>query len=623
MMGASHDSAILEDTIAMSAPQSESKNLSQTVAEFKVAQAANHQQRGELSDAEQLLDEVLRDFPQYADAVHLLGILAQQTGDSDKALQLINQSITLAPDNPVFHQNLGNLQLQRGDMPSAALSYQRALELDDRNVQCWIQLADLFDRTSDYVHAEQCYVNALKLDMSNEENWIKLARCLRHQDRLDEALSIYLDRLKQNPTHVRLLIEAGTTFMKRGNLTQSVKALQEAVRLDPSAAEAHYQLGSAYAEQGDFEAAKQAYGTALRLDPSSTQPYPNLVAITRFKGGEPLIAELEGKLAGDMPADINLHFALGKIYDDIGSYDISFEHYVRGNTLCRRRISYSTESQRRFCREVIARYDRQTIARLAAAGVDSHVPLFIVGMPRSGTSLVEQILASHPQVHGGGELTLLQRQLMPAVGATSLRNLVHMDVGRVMELPAAQRHDIAVRTLAAMQRLSPDAARITDKMPQNFLMLGLLHGFFPAAKIVHCRRSPLDNCVSCFTVLFGEGQEFAYDLAELGEYYGMYAALMQHWEEALPAGSLLTIDYEDVVGDIRGAAKRLLDHCSLPWDEACVSFHENKRPVQTASVYQVRQPLYKSSVGRWRRFAKHIDPLYNALEKNGLKIERS
>jgi tetratricopeptide (TPR) repeat protein len=433
---------------------------------------------------------------------------------------------------------------------------------------------------------------------------------------------VYLDRLKQSPTNVRLLIDTGVALTKRGNLNQSAKVLKEALRLDPASAEAQYNLGVVYAEQGDFEGAKQAYEGALRLDPAATQPYPNLVAITHFKGGEPLLGEMEGRLKGGAATDINLRFALGKAYDDIGDYDASFNHYLEGNTLARRQISYSTESQWEFCRSVMQHFDRDTVAQLAQAGLDSKVPLFIVGMPRSGTSLVEQILASHPQVYGAGELTLLQRELMSALGASSLKDLVHMDTGRFTSMPPAQRQAVATKTLSAMRRLAPDATRITDKMPQNFLLLGLLHAFFPAAKIVHCRRDPLDTCVSCFTVLFGEGQEFAYELSELGDYYGMYAALMKHWREVLPTGSLLTVDYEDVVTDIRKAAERLLKHCDLHWDEACVAFHENKRPVQTASVYQVRQPLYRSSVGRWRRFEKHLGPLCETLQKAGVELKK-
>jgi tetratricopeptide (TPR) repeat protein len=597
----------------MSTPQAESKTLAETVAEFKIVQAAKHQEKGEYVEAKELLDEVLSTFPRHADALHLRGILAQQTGNSSEALELLSQSIAVAPANPIFHQNLGNLQAQLGDLLSAAQSYQRSLELDPRNIQCWIQLGGLFDQKAEYVYAEQCYVNALKLDMNDDENWMRLARCLRHQDRLDEAISVYLDRLKQNPNNVRLLIDTGTALTKRGDLNQSAKALLEAVRLDPSSAEAQYNLGVVYAEEGDFERAKQAYQEALRLDPTSTQPYPNIAAITRFKGDEPLIGEMEGRLKGDA-ADINLHFALGKAHDDAGDYDASFENYLKGNALARRHVPYSTQAQQGFCRGVIGHFDRDTVSRLAQDGSDSKVPLFIVGMPRSGTSLVEQILASHPQVYGAGELTLLQRELMSALGASSLKNLVQQDLSRFTAMPAEQRQAVAAKTLSAMRRLAPDAARITDKMPQHFLLLGLLHAFFPAAKIVHCRRDPLDTCVSCFTVLFGDGQEFAYDLTELGEYYGMYAKLMKHWEQVLPAGSLLTVDYEEVVTDIRKNAERLLDHCGLPWDEACVSFHENKRPVQTASVYQVRQPLYQSSVGRWRRFERHLKPLREALE---------
>jgi tetratricopeptide (TPR) repeat protein len=607
-------------------PQTAPESLADAVARHKVARAVNFQQNGRHQEAESLFNEVLSQYPQHADALHYLGVLAHQSGRDALALELIGKSLALSPDNAVFHENAANVHLQREDLQQAVTCYQRALELNPQNLHCWVRLGGVLGKLELHKQAEHCYANALNLNRDDDEIWASLAHCLRRQDRLDEAVSIYLERLKHNSSNTRLLTEAGSALLQRGDVVQSMSAFKEAVRLDPNLAEAHYGLGATCAEEGDFSAAERHYREALRLDPASTLPYPTLAAITRFKGQEPLISEMEDRLQTvaheDASNRINLHFALGKAYDDSGSYDASFDHYKQGNKLYRDQISYSSEAQRKFGNSVIRHFDQATVNTLTQSGLRSEAPIFIVGMPRSGTSLVEQIIASHPEVYGGGELTVIQRELMSVLGASSLKNLANMDAERFISIPGSRQTDIARKALLAMQHRAAGARLITDKMPQNFLLLGLLHGLFPDAKIIHCRRNPLDTCISCFTILFQEGQEFSYDLSELGDYYGMYTTLMTHWETVLPPNTILNIEYESVVDDIRGAAQRLLHHCGLRWDEACVSFHETKRPVRTASVYQVRQPLYKSSVGRWRRFEKHLRPLYASLEGNGVRLNR-
>jgi Sulfotransferase family len=243
-------------------------------------------------------------------------------------------------------------------------------------------------------------------------------------------------------------------------------------------------------------------------------------------------------------------------------------------------------------------------------GESSSRPIFVIGMPRSGTTLVEQILASHPAVHGAGELsaldTVVQSVRGPGNTPTAFPEFVTAADG-----PALRR--IGLSYLAELQRIAPDGERVTDKMPSNYYYAGLIHLALPNAKIIHCVRDPVDTCVSCYSKLFSGAQIHTYDLAELGRYYRRYERLMAHWRRVLPKGRILDVRYEDVVADLEGQARRILAYCALPWDDRCLAFHRTERPVRTASATQVRRPIYNTAVGRWRAYADDLGPLLAAL----------
>jgi hypothetical protein len=231
-------------------------------------------------------------------------------------------------------------------------------------------------------------------------------------------------------------------------------------------------------------------------------------------------------------------------------------------------------------------------------------------MPRSGTTLVEQILASHPQVHGAGELTALETILIDQLGA----RLSPIDrARRLADLSAGDLAAMGGAYISRIRALAPGALRVTDKMPANFRFAGLIRLMLPNARIIHCRRDPVDTCLSCYARKFSRGQPYAYDLRELGLYYRAYDALMAHWRRLLPMDRLIEVRYEQVVGDLEGEARRMIAFLDLAWDDACLTFHRTRRPVRTASVNQVRQPLYRTSVARWRPYEKHLGPLLDAL----------
>jgi hypothetical protein len=321
-----------------------------------------------------------------------------------------------------------------------------------------------------------------------------------------------------------------------------------------------------------------------------------------------LLAELERTNANWRGRSL-LGFALGKVCLEAGDADRAFAYLREANRLKRESLRYDAEAEATLMREIARIMSASNIKRLTGNGVASDVPVFIIGMPRSGTTLIEQILASHPAVHGAGELMTLPYILGEVVGGNSFEELLSDD-----EAGGALLHEIGRRYLDRVTPLAPDSKRIVDKMPTNFQLAGLIPLALPGARIIHCRRDPVDTCLSCYSHSFQGGLNFTYDLRELGLYYRAYDALTAHWRAVLPPERYTEVQYESVVEDVEAEARRLIAFCGLDWDDACLDFHRSARPVQTASVEQVRQPIYKSSVRRWEKYASYLQPLLKALK---------
>ena len=302
-----------------------------------------------------------------------------------------------------------------------------------------------------------------------------------------------------------------------------------------------------------------------------------------------------------------LHFGLGKLLDEQGHYDAAFEQFREANALKPRR--FDTSKHRRFIDSMIKTFDHDTIARLARSSLLNDRPVFIIGMPRSGTSLVEQILSSHPQIHGAGEL---QDILRMAERLPKMVKLEHPYPVCVTGLDTGVADTLAGEYLDHLRALAPDARCVTDKLPGNFLHLGLISRLFPGARIVHCRRDPIDTCLSCYFQNFTADHGYAYNLEHLGFYYRQYERLMHHWFSVVD-NPILVVHYEQLVRDTKPTVQAMLEFCSVPWDDVCLHFYESGRPVTTASYDQVRRPPYTTSIGRWRHYARYLQPLRTAL----------
>ncbi|WP_246731783.1 sulfotransferase [Methylocapsa sp. S129] len=352
----------------------------------------------------------------------------------------------------------------------------------------------------------------------------------------------------------------------------------------------------------------------MRLAPTRARSYHHLALAKRFEPGDSRIQAMEELVREDTSLGVDdrvyVHFALGKAFDDIGNRERSFHHLSCGNALKRKQSGYNERDVLGQLERTQVAYTSELMSRNEARGNPSPVPIFVVGMPRSGTTLVEQILASHSDVHGAGEIKDFDMAVRE-LGGSAAWALHSPEV--VSQMSGEQFQSLGANYLRRILAAAPSSRRIVNKMTENFRFAGLIALALPNARIIHVRRDPIDTCFSCFSALFEESLPYAYDLAELGRYYRAYEALMSFWRGVLPQRVMIDVRYEDVVADVEGQSRRIIGHCGLDWDARCLDFHLSERSVRTASLVQVRRPLYKSSVGRWRRYEDFLEPLFASL----------
>jgi len=351
----------------------------------------------------------------------------------------------------------------------------------------------------------------------------------------------------------------------------------------------------------------------LKLDPAMAAPALNMSRARRFSEADlPEISRLEGLLLEPDIAEearINLHFALGKMFDDCKRYDKAFEHFREANRFKRQRVHFDPEHFNRWVARIQNVCTPKFFERFAGVGDPSERPVFIVGMPRSGTTLVEQILASHPRVHGAGELTTIF-DIVCALEHPGADGVKYPEV--IATLDDAELQRSVRRYLDTLQEIDPQAARVTDKLPSNFFHLGFIAAMFPRAHLIHCRRDAMDTCLSNFVQMFAEGHYYSYDLSDVAVYYRGYEQIMAHWREVLPI-PMYEVQYEELVGNQERISRELVDHAGLEWDDRCLAFHETRRAVRTASNWQVRQPIYKTARKRWKNYGKNLAQLKSDL----------
>ncbi|HEX4144965.1 MAG TPA: sulfotransferase [Pirellulales bacterium] len=546
-----------------------------------VALAEGHYRAGRLAEAADVLRQILALRPDIAEMHNYLGRVLLGQRKLDEAAAEFEQATALKPSLFDAHGNLGNILRQQGKLDQAAARFRQVI--------------------------------ALRPDLAASYN--NLGNVLLNQGKADQAVVQFEQALALQPDFAEAYNNLGAALRMQGRLAEATARFEQALALMPDNAEAHNNLGNILWEQGKFAEAAARYDRALALKPDYAEAHYDRSDLKTFRPGDSDLAALEALAAEPdrLPPQkmLFIHFALGKALEDVGDYPRAFQHFLQGNALRRREITYNEANFQRHFQRVAEAFDASLLDRFRDAGDPSSTPIFVLGMPRSGSTLVEQILASHPQIQAAGELWNLDRVVravtdmagQPAPFPTWLRGINAEGMRRLGQA-----------YLASLPALAAGKTRIIDKAPSNFLYVGLIRLILPNAHVIHTVRDPVDTCISCFSRLFNQGQLFSYDLGELGRYFRWYHEVMAHWRAILPAGAMLDVAYEDVIDNLEEQARRLIDFCGLSWDDRCLNFHKTRRPIATASNVQVRQPLYRSSVARWRRYEAWLQPLLAELE---------
>ncbi len=571
--------------------------------------------QGKLDEAIACYRRALELKPDYAEAHHNLGLALSDQGKLDEALACCRRAVELKPEFAEAHNNLGTALSAQRKLDEAIACWRRAVALKPDFAEAHNNLGNALKDQEKLDEAIACWRRAVELKPDFAEAHNNLGNALKDQGKLDEAIACYRRALALKPDFAEAHNNLGVALKDQGKLEESLACYRRAVELKPDLAEAHNNLGSAAAEIGDLQGAEGFFRAALRHNSRFASAHYNLAELlggklpqTDLAAQRRLLAETD--LTGAQR--VWLHFALAKVLDARGEYAEAAEHLERGNALQRsewrnRGREYDPTEHELLVTRMIAACTPAFFARVGGFGLESELPVFIVGLPRSGTTLVEQILASHSQVFGAGELDLA-RDTMAALGAQAADAVEALGQ---LDRQTAQR--LASRHLESLRALSPAALRIVDKMPENYLYLGLLASLFPRAKVIHCRRDLRDVAVSCWMTHFRH-LRWTNDQQHIASRFHEYQRLMEHLRKALPA-PLLEVDYEETVADLEGVARKLVAWCGLTWEPSCLEFHQAKRPVRTASAIQVRQPVFRTSVERWRHYEQALAPLFARLEE--------
>lgn len=527
-------------------------------------------------------------------------------GEVTQALSASQRAVALDPGLSAAHNCLGLMLASLGSREQAVVSYRRALELNPGYVEALNNLGNTLRDLGERNEAVSLYRKAIELDARRAESHCNLANVLSELSRFEEATGSFRHALALRADYVQAHLGLGAASRLQGRAAEAEASCQAALAIEPQNIAALSLLGELRVDRGRFSEAQQLFEQALVLDPNFASVYCSIAAHRKMTADDGAwLKGVETLLERPLPLgdEINLRYALGKYFDDLRRYDEAFGNYRLANDLTKRHgTGYDPGKLTRRVDRIIGTFDEAFLRQPRSEASPSELPVFIIGMPRSGTSLTEQILASHPAVFGAGELRFWNR----AFNTFEAAELNGESGARLLP-------EMARDYLARLTARAPGAPRVTDKMPANFLYAGLIHAAFPRARIIHMQRHPLDTCLSIYFQNFFNVARYGNDLADLAHYYGEYLRITAHWRALLPGEALMEVPYEALLKDQEGWTRRLLDFLGLPWDPRCLDFHLTERVVITASRWQVRQKINAASAGRWRNYEKHIGPLRQLL----------
>jgi tetratricopeptide (TPR) repeat protein len=524
-------------------------------------------------EAEQLYRNILIKNPDNHKVSLAIALAALQQNKMTEAIKYMQKAAKIAPEIALYHRNLGELLRRVGQWDAAIASHKIAINLEPYSAENHFLLGLVYNDNRQYELAIQHYHFSLSYDQNHGLAWNNL----------------------------------GASLESIGDKPTAKIAYTTAIALNPKHAEAQNNLGAIYSEEGRLDKARLHFTAAILANPELIDAHYNLSLIKTYTSDDPHLNFLESTMQNmdyySIHTRIRYYFALGKALDDTKQYARAFKAYVEGNRLHYLHQPWDKTKLHEIVEQIPRIFTKPFFKKMKMTQ-DARCPIFIVGMPRAGTTLIEQILSSHKSIYGAGELSILDDIIQEACDKANLP--FNTWVSQVSDQEFTQ---LGKKYLEQTWKLAPDKYFIIDKMPSNCFYIGMIYRMLPTAKIIHAIRDPMDSCFSCFTYLFKNGMSFAYDLITLGNYYLLYAQAMQHWYSVLPKTTIFNVPYEQMVENYETLSKQLLDYIGLPWDTNCLHFYDNKRIVKTASLTQVRKPIYKTSVQRWRHFANELESL--------------
>ena len=573
----------------------------------------NNFSNGQKKEAIIEIEELIKDYPLAPLLLNICGSFYKSSGNLDVAVKKFERALTLKLNYAEVHYNLGVTLRELGQVEGAIKSYKNALSIKNEYPNAHYNLGNALLSLKQYDEAIEHFQSAVIFNpkFAQAYNNLGLANKLLGKDfeagiNFDKALTF-------KPDFAEAANHRGVIFQNNGDLENAIKYYQKSLEINPKLADAYNNIGLTEKELNKTKNAIKSFENALLIDPNFANSYYNLSQIKQYKFSKKQVLKMHSLLSTDGVTQSNLisiNFALASTNEDLGNQKKFFNYLNEGNRLRKKELNYSINTSKKIITSIYEIFSEQPycIDKSLVINTSVKTPIFILGMPRSGTSLVEQIISSHKSVYGGGELSTLMKLCLPLLESklSNINNKYTSSEKNLMQ--------IREKYLCSLAQLNTPSKIITDKTPANFQYIGIIFSMFPDAKIIHLKRDPRAICWSIYKSKWsGNGYGFSYNMGDLVAYYGLYSKLMDFWHQKFPE-KIYDISYEKLTTNQKQETKELLTYCELDWDENCLNFHKNKRAVKTASSLQVREKMYQGSSEAWKKYEEHIHPLIDGLK---------
>ena len=560
------------------------------------------------SEAIFLLKAFINKFSDFKALKQLTNLLVKQD-KADEADDVVKKFFENNEDYGLLYKGVRHLHASR--YRKAEDAFKKVLIEDENNIDALRFMGILAFKSGNHDIAEAMLTKALKLDPTYSLVWANLAQVFSVTGQLDKAKKSFKNILNMEPKNGLIWAEYGTVLTKLANYQEGKDAYLKALEFKPNSPRVHLSLGHVYKTMGEIDNSINSYKNTIFQNNLSGEAYWSLANLKTYSFSENEIRDMEETLNGDI-TDIErsqMHFALGKAYEVMKDYDKSFKNYFKGNKVKKGLIKYSSDDTTQNTKKILEFFNQENIKNLSKSSTNDQDPIFVLGMPRSGSTLVDQIISSHSKVDGTQELPNIIK-IAAELNADEQSNYPEV----LKELDDMQLSDLGKNYILETAWARDRAPFFIDKMPNNFIHIGLIKTILPNAKIIDTRRDPMDTCFSCFKQFFARGQLFTYSLEDLGNYYSDYIRAMNHWHN-IYGKDILTVHYDNVINKTEETIRELIDYCNLPFEQECLEFYKSSRPVKTPSAEQVRQPIYKSGLNYWKNYENHLSPLKKIIDE--------